>query len=81
MKFSDGIYAVSNFEKKRLWILYMTTPCPLANKSTDHLQTICYSMLGFFSISQRALRGRSWRFHECQHCNHLLPLATAELDL
>jgi len=37
VKFSDRIYAVGNFQKKRLRIRYMADPCSLANQSADHL--------------------------------------------
>jgi hypothetical protein len=62
MKFSDRIYAIGNFKKKRLRIRYITAPCSLANQSADHLQTICNPMLGFFPVSLEAFRRGSIRF-------------------
>ena len=65
MKFSNGIYAVGNFYKKRLQFRCMTDRCPLTNKSTDHLQTIRDAMLSFFPIAMRMFQRWNSRFNLC----------------
>ena len=55
MKLPDRFYTVGNFEKKRLWVRYISTPGSLPNESADELQTICNPMLRLFSIKMRTL--------------------------
>lgn len=55
MEFSNRFYAISDFQKERLRILYIRRSRALANESANQLQTICDPMIGFLSISLKSL--------------------------
>ena len=56
MKLPYRFYTVSDFQKKRLGILYIARPCTLADQGADQLQTICDPAFGFLPIRSEALR-------------------------